>query len=144
MPLRTGFAFFLTSAYCVLVAGFAGWCGTEFWTWPNVSLVVLPPVGVALIMAVRGWQQTPLLPALVFPLLGGLMLGVIGLTLAAIIGALAERWPSPAVRAAVGAAVAALGFGMTWTFYIRPRRAAPPETDGSQGGSGPGLTSDGS
>ena len=129
MPPPTGFAFFLTSAYCVLVAGFAGWCGNKFWTWQNVSLVVGPPVVVALVMAVRWWWQTPFLPAVVLPLVGGVMLGGIGLILAAMMLALTERWSSPETRAAVATGVAALGFGMTWAFSIRPRRAArPPET----------------
>ena len=41
------------SVYLVFVAGFAGWCGKEFWSWQNVLLVVLPPSVVALASAIH-------------------------------------------------------------------------------------------
>jgi hypothetical protein len=135
----TGFAFWLVSAYGMLVGGFAGWCGKEFWTWQNVSLVVVPAVVVALIMAVRWWWQNPGLPPVVLSLVGGVMLAGMELILAATMAAFTERWSSPAARAAVGAGVVALGFFLTWAFYIRPRRAArPPETNDLEGRDGPG------
>jgi len=130
--------FWLMSACAVLVGGFAGWCGKEFWTWQNMVIVVLPPVVVIFGMGVPRWRQLLMLPVVVLPVLGGVILAGMWLFLAASIAAFTDRWPSPAVRVVAGAGVAALGFGMTWAFYIRPRRATRhPEMHDSHSNTGP-------
>jgi len=129
-----GFGFWVASAYSILVGGFAGWCGKEFWTWQNVWIVVLPPVVLALLIGVRWWWQTGSRALVVLNLLGGVVLAGMGLVLAVSMAAMTERWPWPGVRAAAGATLMTLVFFLVWAFYVPPGQATrPPETDDSQG-----------
>jgi hypothetical protein len=121
-----GYTFWLTSAYSVLVGGFAGWRGNDFWIWQNVVLVVLPPVVVALIMALRRWWRNPHLSMAILglaPLSAGAAIGGMELLLAWSIAAWTGQWPEPAARAAAGAVLTALGFGLTWAANYRRRPA---------------------
>jgi len=128
-----GPGFWLASVYSVLVAGFAAWCGSELWTWQNVSVVVLPPLVLGALMGVLWWWQNPVLPAVAIPLVGGVLLGGLGLLLAAVVAAVAKQWSWPAGRAAAGATVTALGYLLMWAFsspsWEEPR---PPGPDDSQ------------
>ena len=129
---RKGVVFWLVGAYLVTVGGFAGWRGEEFGTWPDVSLVVLPPAVAALALALRSWWRNPrlvpmILGLVLLPLVAAVTIGGMGLIFAWTVAGWTGRWSEPAVRAAVGVVLAASGFGLMWAFY-RPRRAAgPPE-----------------
>jgi hypothetical protein len=137
-----GAIFWWVSAYCVLVGGFAGWRGKEFWSWPNSSLVVVPPAVVALALAVRDWWRNPrvgimILSLVLLPVVAAATIGGLGLMLAWGVAEWTGRWSEPALRAAAGAVLVALGFGLTWAAY-RPRRAAGPrEPSGAEGTEGP-------
>jgi hypothetical protein len=128
-----GPGFWLACVYSVLVAGFAAWCGGELWTWKNVSVVVLPPLVLAVLLAVQWWRQNPALPAVAIPLVGGVLLGGLGLLLAAVVAAVAKQWSWPAGRAAAAAGVTALGYFLMWAFSEPPaQEPRPPEADESQ------------
>ena len=137
-----GVTFWCSCAYCVLVGGYAGWWGKEFWNWPNVALVVLPPAAAALALAVRDWWRNPrvgimILSLALLPLVAGGILGGMGLLLAWGITDWTGQWSVPAVRAAAGAVMVASGFGLAWAAY-RPRRAAEPnEPSGAEATDGP-------
>jgi hypothetical protein len=141
-PLRS-VTFWLVSAYGVLVGGFAGWRGKEFWTWQNISLVVLPPAVVAFGLALRDWWRNPhvritVVGLVLLPLIAGVTVGGMGLILAWVVTEWTGRWAEPAARAAAGAALAAAGFGLTLAAYGLRRPAGPGETSGPEGTGGPG------
>jgi hypothetical protein len=109
-------ALWLVSAYLVIIAGLAGWWGTELWTWQHISLVVLPPVIVALPLAVSDLRRNPyigtLILGLVMLLFAGVAIGGMGLILAWIVAEWTGRWSAPATRAVAGVVLAGLGSGM--------------------------------
>jgi hypothetical protein len=107
------------SVYLVFVAGFAGWCGKEFWSWQNVLLVVLPPSVVALASAIHNWWRYPtaLIVDLVkcaVSLVAGAAIGGMGLILAWSIAEKFGGWPNAYARSATFAILMALLMLLVW------------------------------
>jgi hypothetical protein len=107
------------SVYLVFVAGFAGWCGKEFWSWQNVLLVVLPPSVVALASAIHTWWRYPTvmivdLVKCVASLVAGAAIGGMGLSLAWSIAAKFGGWPNAYARSATFTILMALLMLLVW------------------------------
>ncbi len=109
--------------YSVFAAGYGGWCGGDFGTWPSLLTVYLPPVAFAVLLTVRTSVRNPAktaLTLLVMAIIAGSLLGGMGLLLAWGASAVAGPWADPAVRAAVPAVAIAAVYALGLFLNRRP------------------------
>jgi hypothetical protein len=115
--------------YCTFAAGFGGWRGADFWTWPSALAVFLPPVAFAVLLTIRTSIRNPPRTAvalLVMAVIAGSLLGGMGLLIAWLASAVAGPWADPVVRTAVPAAVMAAVYAFGLFLQRKPGPADRP------------------
>ena len=115
--------------YCTFAAGFGGWCGTDFGTWTNSFIVVLPPVVFAVALTLRtlgGGSARIALALLVLAIVVGSLLGGMGLLIAWLASVVAGPWADPVARAAVPAVAIAAVYALGLFLNRKPAPTGRP------------------
>jgi hypothetical protein len=103
--------------YFAVAAGYGGWRGPDLWSDSGVWFLLLPPLALAAGKAVVEYRRNPygtfVVANLVWTLLAVVGIGGPALLLAWLVAAVTPKWSAePAMRAAIGVALAQGGVGM--------------------------------
>jgi hypothetical protein len=137
--------------YLTIAAGYGGWRGGDVWSGWGIWCLLLPPLAWAVPKAVGDWHRNPswlfVKIGLATCVVAVVAIGGQGLILAWVIAEATEKFSAvPAVRAGIGAALAAAGGGLIW-LYAKSQRAAERRqatvVESTGGPAEPGAAADG-